>query len=361
MRRGIYYIFTVLLTLLTGATIFLFSRPLSFASSIDIPSNPVLERMLKKHKELSAHQEELQVEKQRKINEQTALIDEIDKLKQDSGWNFIDRIRLERLLARNLDISKQLEQLEAQLHANSEEISKFNGSILSEYYKMLEDTVSMINREKDRNKIFQLTRQYLAIRQYMSTYRHSISFEKELALFDLSPDPLDGPSELREKARILRERRKNLLGVINKIDSMIASLKKEWRLAREMRDLVREGNLFDDGTAFSTAPRQPKQEQILPEQPVEPVGPGSQYPGISTLKQPGAQGSSRPGGEDRSKLDSLSREISRLVQEREHLKKLVEELAEKAAALEALANRMDFEDQKGHKEMSKPNQPIRKE
>jgi hypothetical protein len=67
--------------------------------------------------------------------------------------------------------------------------------------------------------------------------------------------PEDDPDEVREQADLLRDQRDRVLARLELVEERLEDAREEAYVARELRDFVDEGNLFDDGERVMRASR----------------------------------------------------------------------------------------------------------
>ena len=254
----------------------------------------------------------------------------IEKLKADRNRGILGNVRLQRLLSQHLEMSRKVESFEIDLQRNQENIERLTEQLREAYARKMTQVVEAMTLEKDRGKTLALAREYFRHRERVKKYQSATRPETELAAFSIDLDPLDGPREINEKIDLLKDRVRKLKQVVKQIDREIERLRNEMSLAQEMRQMIEERNLFEDGVLFAPSPR------VLPVRRPDDPGDGSGDPGASSddggYDAAGVH-TSPPGGEATtgraSMINAINKEIQRLETERRILLNVIEGLEKK--------------------------------
>jgi len=192
----------------------------------------------------------------RKLRSQLgALSKDISKLKAQKDRGFFANARLQRLLANHLEISQKLEKIESNLQINREQRLNLKNKLRQVYDSKISQIVQSLTREKDRGKQIHLVHEYFRFQERAKRLKASSGADRSIGDFSIELDPLDGPREITEKINMLQDRVSRLEMAILQIDKEIARLKEKRALAVEMRQIMEERNLFEDGVRFSPSPR----------------------------------------------------------------------------------------------------------
>jgi chaperonin cofactor prefoldin len=279
-----------------------------------------LERLEKKFEELSRS-------RRRNGNQLDQLTREIQRLKSDADRGILSDMRLKKLLSQHLEMSRKLEKVEESVENNRKDQAVTRGHLVRAYEERMASLVSEMTREKDRSRALELTREFFEFRKKADAYRTVPDKTGEIAAFSIELDPLDGPREINEKADLMRDRIARLEGIVKQIDRQIERLKKQAELAREMRQMIEEGNLFEEGVKFAPSPR------ALPiRRPDEGSTSGSDSDS-SNYDSAGVHTSSLLDSDrnaDRAvRTDAIESEIDRLENQKKFLLKVIEDLKRK--------------------------------
>ena len=296
-----------------------------------------VQRLKIEYRELAGQHEELVRRQKSLLAEQREVADEIEKIKaSDPGW--LARMRLERLLARNLEVSRQLVEIARRLAENERRRLKLQDRIYHAYTLEMERVVKLLKRTANKKQAADLARRFYELQVRRQRWRSPTAIETDFSLFEVEVDPLDGPEELIAKAQLLEDLVTKIKAAISRIDKRIDRLRREFRLTSEMRDMVREMNLFQEGTRFHTGGRgDARPTEPTPEEPVVP----DEEPGVHIPPLASDQGD--VPGADRETV-SIQREIKQLEAERKYLVQLAVQLSAKAAELRRRANQMRREE-----------------
>lgn len=294
---------------------------------------PHVKRLIEQYRAFEAQKSLLKKKKNILLTEQNKMADEIEKIKaEDPG--LLGRMRLERLLARNLEVSRQLDDTEKGLERNRARRRELKKKIYFAYTAEMETTIVRMRETKDKKAAADLARRFYNLQQRRDPWRSSAYVQQDFSLFKVKIEPLDGPAEILHKADILDDLVAKIRTAIRRIDQRIKVLQRELRLGGEMRDLVSEMNLFQEGVRFHTGgsalPRVLDPEEEEPEEPVEESG--MHIPPLA------AESDSMPGA-DRATL-SIQRESKKLLEERQYLVRLSAKLSAKAADFRKIAKTM---------------------
>jgi len=307
---------------------------------------PIIKRLIDQYRAYEAQDILLGKRKNELLVEQNKLADEIEKIKaEDPG--LLGRMRLERLLSRNLEVSHQLDETEKTIENNQNQRQELKKKIYYAYTGEMENTIRQMRETKDKKAAADLARRFYVLQQRRDPWRISAGVEQDFSLFQVEIEPLDGPAEILNKADILDDLVAKIRTAIARIDQRIKVLQREQRLAGEMRDLVSEMNLFQEGVRFHTGESaQPRVLDPDEEQPDEQgEGGGLHIPPLTGE-------SDRVPGSDRATL-SIQQEIKKLTEERQYLVRLSAKLSAKAADFRKKARTM-------HKRESPPKPTVQR-
>lgn len=95
-----------------------------------------------------------------------------------------------------------------------------------------------------------------ALRATLSRMREPRAEHKEWARYDVQIAPLDGPSELSEKADLLEDTRDRLARKREAIAELVRERKQEQEVARAARDFQKDAQLFDENARLGRVTRQ---------------------------------------------------------------------------------------------------------
>ncbi|HPQ68030.1 MAG TPA: hypothetical protein PKW95_02805 [bacterium] len=293
---------------------------------------PVIKRLIDQFRAYEAEKILLDKKKDELLVEQNKLADEIETIKaEDPG--LLARMRLERLLSRNLEVSRQLDETEKALEKNRSMRRELKKKIYYAYTGEMESTINQMRETKNKKSAADLARRFYTLQQRRDPWRISAAVEQDFSLFKVEIEPLDGPAEILNKADILDDLVAKIRTAIARIDQRIKVLQREQRLAGEMRDLVSEMNLFQEGVRFHTGESaQPRVLDPDEEQPDEQGEGGLHIPPLA------GESDSVPGS-DRATL-SIQQEIKKLTEERQYLVRLSAKLSAKAADFRKKARSM---------------------
>ncbi len=287
-------------------------------------NEPNQAQLLKKqYRALQQQQAALRAEQKQLLAEQSKLADEIEQLKA-SDPGFIGRMRLERLLARNLEVSKRLDELATQLAENERNRRRIKEGVYAAYTAEMERVVRQMKSTTDQRYAADLARRFYELRTRREPWRSATSPESDYTLFEIDVASSGTPEELLANAQRLEDLVAKIREAIKRIEKNLNQLRRELRLNSEMRDMMRQNDLFQDGTRFYTGDRFAAQQ--TPEAPTPETDTGA----VHRPPLPEARGE-MPGG-DRSS-QSIQEEINRLEAERSYLVKTASRLSAKAAEL----------------------------
>ncbi len=277
-----------------------------------------------RHKLLLKDQREL-------LSQQNKLADEIEKL-QDSGPGILGRMRLERLLAENMRLSQELNEVAKSLSDNDKARDRKRGAVYRAYSTEMEVTARKMRQTGDRKRATQLAHRFYELRELRWQWRTARTVEADFSRLVVKVSDLDGPKELTAKAQILDDLVRKIRAAIREIDKKIKRLRREKKLGEDFDTMVKEMNLFEEGARFlrrpdegdrtdpDEAPQADADESGLHVPPLDP-----------TAKM-------APGADRADK--SIQAEIKRLKHEKALLKKLAGDLAAKAKILRRKADEL---------------------
>ena len=212
----------------------------------------ILEKRLERLDKLNEEQTRI---RQRLMTQLSELGRGIEKLKANPQRGFLADVKLQRLLSEHLKLSKEVEKTEVEIQRNREGRLFIFGQLRETYDKRLAEVVHAMTHEKDRNKALALTHRYFQLREKLKRYQTQPKPDSDLPGFKVKLDPLDGPREINEKIDLLEDRIRKLQELVKKIEKEIQRLKNEMNLAQEMRQMIEERNLFEEGVLFVPSPR----------------------------------------------------------------------------------------------------------
>jgi hypothetical protein len=297
---------------------------LAAAPTGDAVDPPTVRNLKAQHKALVLHYRMFVKRQRRLLSQQSDLADQIESL-QDDDPGILGRMKLERLLAENLELSNRLNEIAHELSANEKARELKRAAIYGAYTTEMETAARRLRQAADRKQAANLADHFYELRQQRERWRGAATPETDFSRLIVDEDPNDGPKELLAKADILSDVVTKIRGAIRVIDGRIKRLQRERKLGDDFDTMVKEMSLFEEGARFLRRPEdgaggddedQPTTETDESNLHVPPLDP----------TQAGAPGS------DRAER-SLSAEIKRLKEEKKVLKKLADDLNARAKAL----------------------------
>ncbi|MCZ7582149.1 MAG: hypothetical protein M5R36_01780 [Deltaproteobacteria bacterium] len=119
----------------------------------------------------------------------------------------------------------------------------------------MERAAEAITATKDRDAIVRMTKYFIALRDARETYRSSDRLNVDEEFLSVTAEPDDTAADLAAKLDLLNNRLGRVNALIKTIDGQIGALKQDLDLSNQMRNLVNEYNLFEDGVVFTPGPR----------------------------------------------------------------------------------------------------------
>jgi len=299
--------------------------------------DPAQVQLLKKqYRALQQQRTELRQEQQQLLTEQAQLADEIEKIKA-SDPGFIGRIRLERLLARNLEVSRRLDELAVSLAENERNRQRVKENVYGAYTAEMERVVRQMKTTTDQRLAADLARRFYDLHVRREPWRSPTTAETDFSLFEVDVSDEGTPEELLANAQRLDDLVAKIREAIRRIDKNLNQLRREQRLNSEMRDMMRENDLFQEGTRFPSTGRGAHGNEATPEPtPVPDQQAGVHVPPIN-------EDQGELPGSDRV-AQSIQEEIKKLEAERAYLVKLAAKLSAKAAELRKKAKQRQHTD-----------------
>lgn len=285
-------------------------------------------------------QHKLQIKRQRQLlARQGALADEIEKL-QESEPGILARLRLERLLAENLELSNELTEVAQALTTNENTRVTKREEIYGAYSVAMEAVARRMRQAGDRKQAARIAHRFYELRQLRWKWRGATTIEADFSRLVVTESELDGPTELLAKADILTDLVGKIRGAIREIDRRIRRLTREQKLGEDFDAMVKEMNLFEEGARFVRRPEDSGRTDDDPPGPsTESDDAGLHLPPLDST-QDAAPGSDRAGR-------SIQSEIKRLEDEKKVLLKLAFDLSVKANELRRKAEKLRQLEQKG--------------
>jgi hypothetical protein len=316
-RRRIAWLPPVLLALVLAFVLVATARA-------DTGDPGAVQALKKQFRGLQRAESGLKQEQRKLLEEQGQLADEIEKLKA-SEPGFIGRMRLERLLARNLEVSQRLDELAAQLAENARARAAMKENIYNAYTAEMERVVQQMKNTTDQRLAADLARRFYDLHTRREQWRSPTTAETDFSLFEVDVSDTGAPAELLANAQRLDDLVTKIRAAVKRIDKNLNQLRRELRLNAEMREMIHENDLFQEGTRFHTGDRTSGVRP--PEQTPEPTPPPVQESGVHVPPIPATQG--EPPGAERV-AQSIQEEIRKLAAERAYLIKLAGKLSAKA-------------------------------
>lgn len=236
---------------------------------------------------------------------------EIDRIKAQGEPSFIDRRRLERLQAESLEAGKRMEDLVAQVDRKQKEYDDSLANLYRVYTAEMEKIADRISGETKRAAVVDLARDFARLRERREQFRPPGMRVAQSEFMTVELADTDSPSELSAKRDLLQRRKARLAAVIANLKKEIRALRNDKALADQMRTLVIQEQLFEDGVVFSPGSRGSARPSETP------------APGGAESGDPGARGHVSPLEDvgDRADLNvSIEDEIARLERLLEYLK-----------------------------------------
>jgi prefoldin subunit 5 len=299
---------------------------LAWAESVD----PATVRVLKKqYAELTRENQALVAQHKALLTKQSEVAAEIEKL-QESGPGLLGRLKLERLLAANLDLSNQLTDLATRLTANEKSRNTAREAIFQAYNAELEDVVREMRQTRDRQAALALAHRFYALREARDPWRSPLSLESDFLGRVVEVSGADGPDELLVKAELLTDLAAKVRATIRELEKELTRLRRELKLSAEMSNMVKEMNLFEEGSRFSRrAEGQTKPTETQPSGPTSDVGRGL----LPDEEQKPAPGADRAARSLQQEIKQLEDEIGALTQLARQLSARADELRKRAVEL----------------------------
>ncbi|MDP8224866.1 MAG: hypothetical protein P9L99_16015 [Candidatus Lernaella stagnicola] len=289
---------------------------------IDVDTSTI--RLLKAQYGALAGQHRLLLKQQRELlRKQGDLADEIEKV-QDSDPGILGRMRLERLLAENLDLSNRLNEVAKSMAANEEARVSKREALFRVYTTEMERVARKLRHAKGRKDAKNLADRFYELRQSRRKWRTARTVESDFSRLIVEENDTDGPDELLAKAEILSDIVRKIRDAIREINRDIMRLQREKKLGEDFDTMVKEMNLFEEGARFMRRADEGRDDGDEAVQP-EVDDSGLHVPPIDSSEQ-APPGSVRAGR-------SIEAEIKRLKAEKKLLEKLAGDLAGKAKQL----------------------------
>lgn len=219
----------------------------------DLPANiRVLEQ---KHELVRNNLRELVRQRTAAYDEVRRLAAEIDRIKAAGEPGFIDRRRLERLQAESLEAGKRMEDLVAQVDRKQKEYDDGLANLYRVYTAEMEKIADRISGETKRAALVDLARDFARLRDRREQFRPPGTRVAQTEFMTVEIRDADTNAELAAKRDLLQRRKARLAAVIANLKKEIAALKNDKALADQMRSLVIQEQLFEDGVVFSPGSR----------------------------------------------------------------------------------------------------------
>jgi prefoldin subunit 5 len=304
----------------------------ALATAADATPDPATVIVLKKqYQELANEYRALMAKQKDLLARQGQLANEIEKL-QESDPGIIGRLRLERLLASNLELSNQLSQTASLLAANEKARNQKRDAIFRAYTTEMEVVVRQMRQTRDRQAAAALAHRFYELQERRRPWESPLTVETDFGARVVEVKETDGPDELVAKADMLSDLAVKVRGAARDVGKEIARLKREMKLAAEMNSMLKEMNLFEEGTRLE------RRDDSTTHQ-TEP--PPTEEP--KTVAPPLVEEQDlRPGVGRAAK--SLLQEIRKLENEQKVLNELAQALSAKADELRRRAARLRQKD-----------------
>lgn len=261
---------------------------------------------------------------QQLLARQNHIADEIEQL-QSSDPGMIGRMRLDDLLAQNLEVSRELSDLAQQMAANEKTRGAKREEIYQAYTAEMETIVRQIRQTRDKKKAVDLAHMFYELRQRREPWRTAVAVGgRNFSDSVVEEDELDGPEELELKAAILDDLIAKVRLAIKQLDRQINRLKREYKLSNEMDSMIDEMNLFEEGVRFNS----------------EANDGSTSLPETEDVHLPPLEVGKQPGGEDRQYSGAIMKEIRKFEAEKKVLEELTADLSAKARKLRARAEEL---------------------
>jgi hypothetical protein len=236
---------------------------------------------------LAAQRLDLRGEVASKTAALTGLAARIDvlKRKQREDPGFLDKYRLESLLADSLDRSRELDALALQVASVEARIATVRAQVVREADARLAEVLASLKTPASPARQRGLVREYLELRRLKDRHRGGPP-AGEFPVVEFRAEDLDTPEEIAEKAALLRDFRAKIEDYAAGLDRQAKDLAGEIRLAREMHQLIEEERLFGEGDRFpTTAPVRVEDPRAKTEAGANV--PGEREPGVAPPPSPG--------------------------------------------------------------------------
>ena len=292
-----------------------------------------------------------------RVEERTVALDElaerINILKRRIRENprFLDRHRLQNMLADSLEMSRELDLLEQRVVALDERIREARRRIAAEADTEIARVTQLMRAETRKREQRRLVSEYFQYRAIKNRYRLDEA-PGEFVVVEFRADELDSPEEIDDKASFVRGFRSTIASYVENIDTRMQELERELRLSQEMNRLIAEENIFiDDGFPSIEGPRSfpyadlPGDEELTTPGDDEIRIPDTNAGGDTTLAHP-LLSTDLVGGfsRDRSLNNSIQNRLEALARERAFLSSAIRELETQERSLLERARRLREEE-----------------
>ncbi|MBZ0271037.1 hypothetical protein K8I61_03305 [bacterium] len=183
------------------------------------------------------------------------LVREIDKIRAGGDPGFLEKRRLERLLAESREAGEQLETTVARIDALRTEYGRHLRRVHDAYTREMERAAEQLAVEKERGRLAELTSYFLLLRDRRQAYRPPGAAVPAGDMFVVEIAGDDTPAALRSKLDLMKRRLSRVDEIVKRIDTEIKALSRELDLSRQIQGLVSEYSLFDDAAVFAPGPR----------------------------------------------------------------------------------------------------------
>ncbi len=275
---------------------------------------------------------DLAVKQKDLLARQSQLAAEIEKV-QESNPGVLARLRLERLLAANLELSNQLSDIAAGLSANDKARAGLRDDIYRAYTNEMENVLREMRQAPDRRAAGALAHRFYELRELRAPWQTATVAETDFGRQVVEVSDRDGPDELNAKADLLADLAAKVRTAIRDLEKEVQRLRREAKLANDMNAMVKEMNLFEEGVRFG---RRPDEGTRPPESPLpsaSSTAPDAGRPPPILPEQQAVAGAERAAHSWSAEIKRLEHEIAALNQLLRELTARADELRKKAREL----------------------------
>lgn len=180
---------------------------------------------------------------------------DIDRLQSQGELSFLDRRRLERLQAESLEAGSRLENLAAQVDRKQAEYDESRANLYRVYSEEMHKSAEALAAEKRRGAMIDQAQLFIRLAERRKLYAPKETQVADTDFLGIAYTADEPTASLRSKRDLLFKRRERLREAMANVQKEIQALRNDKALADQMRNLVIQEQLFEDGVVFSPGPR----------------------------------------------------------------------------------------------------------